>query len=328
MHSLKDELTTLTIGTGVNFRGLTLFPLSRSPVATSEPEYLLFDEAVQQGLARIVELGGGGSVPELQFENKGPRPVLLVDGEELVGAKQNRALNLTILAPPKKTIVIPVSCVEAGRWNMRSNETFSPAPHVMFANARASRTADVTSSMRTSGLRRSDQSEVWSNIARKAANMNAKSPTGAMSAVYERHALSIEGYVHHFTCDPQECGVLFALGKHVMGMDLFDHPATMKRMFSKLLRSYAVDAIEKPDGLAAGEQSAERFIQRISDCQAFTEPAVGLGKDVRLGGSATGGALWERNRYVHLCAFVQDVCPKLESRISQPGRRRHRAEQI
>jgi hypothetical protein len=43
----------------------------------------------------------------------------LLDGEELIGAKQNRALNLTILAPAKQVIVIPVSCVEAGRWHLR-----------------------------------------------------------------------------------------------------------------------------------------------------------------------------------------------------------------
>ncbi len=55
-------------------------------------------------------------MPELRFVNHCERPVLLLDGEELVGAKQNRILNLTVLVPAHQTIVIPVSCVEAGRW--------------------------------------------------------------------------------------------------------------------------------------------------------------------------------------------------------------------
>jgi hypothetical protein len=38
-------------------------------------------------------------VPQLLFINDAMRPVLLLDGEELVGAKQNRVLNLTVLAP-------------------------------------------------------------------------------------------------------------------------------------------------------------------------------------------------------------------------------------
>jgi hypothetical protein len=32
------------------------------------------------GAARLTEVGGGGSVPELRFENLGERPVLLLDG--------------------------------------------------------------------------------------------------------------------------------------------------------------------------------------------------------------------------------------------------------
>ena len=40
---------------------------------------------------------GLGSVPELRFVNECGAPVLLLDGEELVGAKQNRIINLTIL---------------------------------------------------------------------------------------------------------------------------------------------------------------------------------------------------------------------------------------
>ena len=73
-------------------------------------------EALDAGLARVEEVSEGGSVPELRFTNSAAMPILIVDGEELVGAKQNRVANLTILAPAKTTIRIPVSCVEAGRW--------------------------------------------------------------------------------------------------------------------------------------------------------------------------------------------------------------------
>ena len=54
-----------------------------------------------------------GSVPYLQAVNKGPWPVLIFDGEELVGAKQNRITNATILVGVGKT-VLPVSLRGAG----------------------------------------------------------------------------------------------------------------------------------------------------------------------------------------------------------------------
>ena len=44
--------------------------------------------------ARITEVSRGGSVPELAFENSSAEKILLVDGDELAGAKQNRIVNL------------------------------------------------------------------------------------------------------------------------------------------------------------------------------------------------------------------------------------------
>lgn len=117
MNSLASEFAQITIETPVSFQNLTLVPLLR-PSSTAVPDYLLLERAIAQGLARVTEMAADGSVPELRFQNDSDQPVLLLDGEELIGAKQNRILNVTVLAPAKQIITIPVSCVEAGRWNM------------------------------------------------------------------------------------------------------------------------------------------------------------------------------------------------------------------
>src|ERR1017187_6899483 len=110
MLTISKELALIK-ATGPNtFKNLSLFGLHRSAPEPSEVGYLLLDDAVNRGLARITEAGDAGSIPELQLENDAENPVLLLDGEELLGAKQDRVLNLTILAPPKRTILIPVSC--------------------------------------------------------------------------------------------------------------------------------------------------------------------------------------------------------------------------
>src|ERR1700683_5162200 len=138
MKSVAMELQSITVGDPTHFVGLTIFPLFRNGTAPAKPEYTLLEEAIGRGTARVTELGAGGSVPELRFENLGEKPVLLLDGEQLVGGKQNRALNLTILAPARQVIVIPVSCVEAGRWYAES-DTFRPAEQVMYSRARAAK---------------------------------------------------------------------------------------------------------------------------------------------------------------------------------------------
>ena len=50
----------------------------------------------------MIEVSKEGDVPNLPFENHGNSKVLLVDGDELVGAKQNRIINLSILADTHK----------------------------------------------------------------------------------------------------------------------------------------------------------------------------------------------------------------------------------
>jgi hypothetical protein len=77
--------------------------------------------------------------------NLADQPVLIVDGETLDGAKQNRVVNLTILVPAHGRPVIPVSCAEAARWCARSR-AFTSSPHTQFASGRARRMARASHS--------------------------------------------------------------------------------------------------------------------------------------------------------------------------------------
>jgi hypothetical protein len=328
MWTLQEEFSCIEISRSSQFRNLTLFPLVRRSVPLQELDYLLLEDGIAQGKVRVTELNASGSVPELRLENTADLPVLLVDGEELVGAKQNRVLNLTILAPAKHTTIIPVSCVEAGRWNMASPD-LKTVDHVMYSGIRSERLSQVTHSMRSSGSHASDQGAVWKNIAAKALRLKATSPTGAMSAIYERHANSVEEFSRGFTCEKGQCGVAFAIGGCLLGLDLFDHPQVMSRFFQKLVRSYALDALDvapRADETPSGE-TLTRFVARFGAAQSFSEQALGLGKDVRFNGpEISGAALWAQERYVHICGFATDAKSSATSsfwtRISRPSHRR------
>ena len=63
----------------------------------------------------VTEVSQGGSVPDLRLINKSANKLLAVDGEELIGAKQNRIVNATFLIAANTEIIIPVSGVEQGR---------------------------------------------------------------------------------------------------------------------------------------------------------------------------------------------------------------------
>jgi len=271
-------------------------------------DYLLLEDGITQGKVRVTEVHAGGSVPELRLENNADLPVLLVDGEELVGAKQNRVLNLTILAPAKQVTVIPVSCVEAGRWGM-SWADLKTADYLMYSVGRGARLAQVTESMRSNGTRKSDQQAVWRNIAAKATRLKASSPTGAMSAIFESQASSLEEFTRAFTWQEGQRGVAFGIGGRILGSELFDHPEVMRRFFQKLVRSYALDALDADPSAhePASVEAACALVTQIGAAQSFTEQALGLGKDVRFNGpEICGAALWAQERYVHICSFAKN----------------------
>jgi hypothetical protein len=96
---LRETLGRAELGAEMSFENLTMFPLLDP--AAGEANYATLQEGVASGAVRITEVSDGGSVPELAVVNDGDRPVLLLDGEELVGAKQNRIVNLTILVPAR-----------------------------------------------------------------------------------------------------------------------------------------------------------------------------------------------------------------------------------
>ena len=313
---ITEALSSISIGPEVVFRNLAMFPLvssrpnrrSPSPEPSGDsPRYTVLDDALASGVAEVTEVSESGSVPELRVVNRGPKPTLIVDGEELVGAKQNRIVNLTILVPGEAALTIPVSCVEAGRWRAKSR-AFKSAPRTQYASGRAKRMADVSYSMRSTGERMSDQSAVWSSIAEKSARLKSSSPTGAMEAIFMDHAPFIASCVN--SCRPidGQVGALFAVNGVVIGFDLFDCPLTLRKLLPKLVSSVAVEALDSTDSGAAGPmalRSPELFLSAVGDAPFHTVPAVGLGQDLRLSAPGlTGAALVADGQVVHLSAFA------------------------
>lgn len=306
MQVIQDSLSGLKLGAPQAHRNLAFFPLLAPDAGPAEGGYLLLDEALDRKLARVTEVSGAGSVPELAFENTSAEKILLVDGDELIGAKQNRIINLSILVGGGKRIPIPVSCVEQGRWSYRTSE-FGSAKRSLFAKARAKKMGRVSASMRESGERYSNQGEVWADVADKVAFSRAESPTGSMSDAYESSHDALEAYTRAFRAEPGQRGAVAAIDGKVVGLELFDSAATFAKYLDKLVRSYAFDALETDNGKARAPaaKQVERFLARMQAAAAERFDALGEGEDIRLSGEGVaGGALAAGGRVVHMAGFA------------------------
>jgi hypothetical protein len=304
MDLVRDALASVRLGAPQVHRNLALFPLVAQ--LDPRPAYLLLDEALERNLARVTEVSEGGSVPELAFENASAEKILLVDGDELVGAKQNRIVNLSILVGAGRKLVIPVSCVEQGRWSYRSRD-FTAAHRTLFAKARARKAAHVSQSLRSTGSRSADQGQIWSDVSAKLAFCSVESDTEAMSDAYASRSQDLDAYSAAFRPEPRQRGAVIAIDGKPVGLELFDGAQAFSKYFGKLVRSYALDAIETANGktLCPSEADVRRFIDALLSADAEQFPALGEGQDIRLHSErVAGGALAAEGRVVHLAGHA------------------------
>lgn len=302
MTMISTALHNIAPGDTQTVANLSITPLLAATACNAD--YLTLAEAQAQGLAVVTEVSESGSVPTLLLDNKAQQAVFLLDGEELVGAKQNRILNLSILVPAMTTLDIPVSCVEQGRWRHSSRE-FASAERAFFSKGRARKAARVSESLRDGGFRDSNQSEIWSDIGEKMRNMAVDSATGAIADAYAHFAVSVDEYVTGFQLVEKQVGACFAINGRIRGLELFDAGTTCGKLMPRLIRSYALDAIDEQHcGVAAGELGLESFLQAVANAPADSFTALGEGEDLRVRSSSiAGGALVAWNRLIHLCAF-------------------------
>src|SRR5207237_963185 len=106
-----------------------------------------------------------------------------MDGQELVGAKQNRILNTDVLVAEKTSLRIPVSCVEQCRWAYRS-ATFAPGKSASH-RTRSAKQSRVHESLKKAGRHDADQRAVWNEVEQVLCASGAGgSPTRALSDGY------------------------------------------------------------------------------------------------------------------------------------------------
>lgn len=112
---MSGFVDSVRIGEPTTYQHLTVLPVFSEQGRSNG--FSLLDDAIKTDKFRVTEVSDCGTVPELKVVNGLDTDVLIIDGEELVGAKQNRIVNTTILVGKQREVLIPVSCVEQGRWH-------------------------------------------------------------------------------------------------------------------------------------------------------------------------------------------------------------------
>jgi hypothetical protein len=324
-NTVKTRLRSVRMGEPQTYKAVTVVPL----IAPEDGifQYNSLGEALASGELAITEVSNAGSVPELMVVNRGNRPVLLVDGEELAGAKQNRVLNTSILLKESSETKIPVSCTEQGRWAY-SSKVFSESGYVMAHKSRSRKTSSVHTSLAASGIYQSDQGEVWAGIAQLQAKSGTHSPTSAMHDVFKAREDDLRQCDEIFRPVTNQIGFVAFIGGAPAGLDVVSLTSMYAKLHTKLIRSYTLEGLVEPkletsdvDQIAA---DARNFLDEIIAAEESEFPSVGHGTDHRFKARALAGtALVHENEVIHAAFFRLEESQEPDDRPSPSQRKRY-----
>ena len=225
------------------------------PITSSKKHdfgFLSLNKAFEDGLVEIKELDDDGSVPEVKVYNKSEQFLIIFDGEHLIGAKQNRIVNKTIIINPFSEIVVPVSCTEAGRWHHNS-EGFSKSKY------------NAPMKMRKASKQGEDsQSEVWDHVAAFMQTAELQSPTSSLHEVFEEVSPSFDDYREKITKLPSQVGVIVYVNGVFTGLDILGDPKLFSDLYENLMNSYLIEGLDKPDENRV-ENNSQNLTKEILD---------------------------------------------------------------
>ena len=241
-RSLNASLLTVQVLEPNQESGLRVFGLRWE--SESRLRYNTLDEAMKAESLEVTEVNESGSVPALLVTNKSDAPAFLMAGEQLIGAKQNRILNVSMMLPASTTLTVPVSCVEAGRWNRRSHKFSSGGSmsHGMLkkmlsnqTHAGLSQRGQVRSPIREpSGTRWRASSRRWVRHRPRPPSIRCTPTTGLGWTTSSRGCIPPKVVMEWCSSWPARSRAPIC----------FDQPGTLSKLWTKLVRAYALDALE------------------------------------------------------------------------------------
>jgi hypothetical protein len=303
-------LADAAIGTPITRAGVSLFPVyfpgrtAGGPIIATGP-----------GAPVVIKERPTATVPTLVAENPGDAPVLLVDGQTVVGGNQNRVLNVSVLVPRHGEIEVPVSCVEQGRW--RASDQFRQSSTFATRRVRRATSYSVSANIVAGRDKMSDQGLVWRTVAHELDRLDVRHDSGAFNAAEERldpHAARHE--FHRLVAEaaaelsargplPGQCGVVVSHGSRVVSLEWFATPEMLAAHWPALVNGAVLDAPERLPSSRPSASRALQFLRRAAQHSATVSPGVGLGSEHHLRTSkVVGQALVLDDLVVHAAAFA------------------------
>jgi len=272
---------------------LLIYPLSDG----RGESFLTLEEALSSGVAQVQE---GGVISEVELDHQGEGLLFIHEGEEIVGALQNRIF-ITSMLLERGRRRLPVACVEEGRWS--GDGGFTLSGYIAFPSLRATNAKEVTLSLRRTGRFSTSQSSIWEGIREREKGLKVRSRTRAMTETFRACQERIEEGYSDYQPMGDQVGFLIYSNARFLGAEVFSCPEMFTKFCRKLLASYALDAlVDASRKRREREIPPQQIMERFSRPQEVTRAkGIGEGEEVRaILSPLVLRALLHKEKVVHL----------------------------
>lgn len=207
------------------------------------------------------------TVNTIIVENTSVVPLILVDGEEIVGGDQNRIMDATILIGPESKMKVPVNCTEHGRWGFKHH--FKQSENIANYRTRLAKRQAFQNST-------SVQQAVWNAIDELEIDRSFSSPTQAMSESYEDAKADLNEFLDAFKTVDGQSGVVVLIDGKIMGFEVFLNSDIYRQYHEKILKSYLIDAKISDNVFTINTDAIESLIREVENCEFEESQTTGL----------------------------------------------------
>jgi len=302
----------ITIFPVVSSSGQDTSPFLTLDEGLSSGEVIVSEQGAA-GLARtrdgrpvyVPQYNSGARVNQLVLINRGKRPLLLLAGELVSGGKQDRIIGKDRIVPVgSDPLPLDVFCVEHGRWTGASSQ-FGQSKTIVHPSVREQAAVAQNQNEVWDAVRSGTSAKLAPSHAGSAGGaaplampritaesiqvaIDGAAPTQSYAKIYEgsRVGASVDGLVEELQRrfnratsglkGERVVGVVVAYGGDVAWSDIFASGDLFEHYWSKLLRSYAVEALARPTYReTAAVTDAREFLRNLNGREVVeSEPGV------------------------------------------------------
>ena len=139
------------------------------------------DELFDFNLVTLNEVDFNGDVGNIQVTNHSQFYLFIVDGEAIIGAKQNRIAERSVIIPPYSSNKIPVYCVEKNRWSYEEDINFCKSEFILPPTAR-----EEKAELLKKGEKGKVQNQIWEEVSMLSEKLQTYNSTDDLGDILDK----------------------------------------------------------------------------------------------------------------------------------------------